>query len=72
VPAHIGFERDDGYAIFRVAKILPLEARKDDQQKADRTSAERQAGSEQYTAYIEGLRARAKIEIISKGTLEKK
>lgn len=72
VPAHIGLDRDDGYAIYRVSKVLPLEARKDDQQKADRTSAERGAGSEQYAAYIEGLRARATIEIVNKGALEKK
>jgi len=63
VPAHFGIERDEGYALYRVAKVLPLEARKDDQRKADLASAERNAGADQYTSYVEALRARAKITI---------
>lgn len=71
VPAHLGFERDNGYAIYRIAKVLPLEPRKEDQHKADLANAERQVGSEQYQSYVEALRARAKIDINAKA-LERK
>ena len=71
VPAHFGIERDEGYTLYRVSKVLPLEPRKEDQHKADLANAERVAGSEQYSAYVEALRARAKIEI-NKTAMEKK
>ena len=71
VPAHFGIERDEGFALYRVAKVLAVEPRKDDQHKADLANAERSAGAEQYAAYVEALRARAKIEI-NKAALEKK
>ncbi len=71
VPAHFGIERDEGYALYRVAKVLAVEQRKDDQHKADLANAERSAGAEQYAAYVEALRARAKIEI-NKAAIEKK
>jgi peptidyl-prolyl cis-trans isomerase D len=71
VPAHLGFERDNGYAIYRVAKVLPLEPRKEEEHKADLANAERQAGAEQYQSYVEALRKRAKIDINPKA-LEKK
>lgn len=72
LPAHVGFARDEGYVLYRVAKVLPMEAGKEDQQKAERTNAARQAGGDQYTAFVEALRARAKVEIVNKALLEKK
>jgi peptidyl-prolyl cis-trans isomerase D len=71
VPAHFGIERDDGYTLYRVTKVLPPEPRKEDQHKADLANAERMAGAEQYSAYVEALRARARIEI-NKAAIEKK
>jgi len=71
VPAYLGFERENGYALYRVMKVLPLEARTEEQRKADLAGAERQAGAEQHQAYVEALRTRAKIDI-KKDALEKK
>lgn len=71
VPAHFGFERENGYALYRVLMVLPLESRTDEERKADLLNAERQAGAEQHQAYVEALRTRAKIEI-KKDALEKK
>lgn len=71
VPAYLGFERDHGYVIYKVARVLPLEPRKEEERKADLANADRQAGAEQFQAYVEALRARAKIDI-NKSMLEKK
>ena len=71
LPAHVGVSRPDGFALYRVTRVLPLEARTDEEKKADLAGAERAAGAEQYNAYVEALRARAKIEI-DKAKLEKK
>ena len=71
LPAHVGLSRPEGYALYRVVKVLPAEARTDGQKKADLEGASRAAGAEQYNAYVEALRARAKIEV-DKAKLEKK
>jgi len=71
VPAHFGVAQDDGYRMYRVARLLPLEPRKDDERKADLANAERQAGAEQYQAYVEALRLRADIDV-NKSALEKR
>lgn len=71
VPAHFGVAQEDGYRLYRVARLLPLEPRKDEERKADLANAERQAGAEQYQAYVEALRLRADIDV-NKAALEKR
>ena len=72
LPAHAGAERgDEGYAIYRISKVIPGEY-KPDPQSADALAAlDRQAGAEQFDAYVASLRARAKVEI-NLANLEKK
>ncbi|MGE0874453.1 MAG: SurA N-terminal domain-containing protein [Burkholderiales bacterium] len=71
VPAHFGVAQDDGYRLYRIARLLPLEPRKDEERKAGLVNAERQAGAEQYQAYVEALRLRADIDV-NKPALEKR
>ena len=64
LPAYAGVERgDEGYALYRISKVIPAPApSKEDAAKA-RERYEREAGAAQLDAYLFSLRARAKIEI---------
>ena len=72
LPAHTGADlREEGYALYRVLRVLPSGARDDQQRAADLANANRLAGAEQFDAWLASLRARAKVEI-NKANLEKK
>ncbi len=72
LPAHAGAERgDQGYAIFRISKVIPGEYKPDSQSAEALAALDRQSGAEQFDAYVASLRARAKIEI-KLANLEKK
>lgn len=71
LPTHFGVERDEGYALVRVARALAPEARGEQQKAADLIGAQRRAGAEQFEAWVAALRARAKIEV-NRANLEKK
>ena len=72
LPAHVGADLgEEGYAIYRVLRVLPSEARDDQQKAADFANANRLAGAEQFDAWLASLRARAKVEI-NRANLEKK
>jgi len=64
LPAYAGAERgEDGYAIYRISKLIAAEAKTGPQAAESQARYERQAGSEQLDAYVASLRAKAKIEV---------
>ena len=64
LPAYAGVERgQEGYAIYRVARVIPAEARSTAQTAESRARYDQQAGAEQLDAYLLSLRARAKVEV---------
>jgi peptidyl-prolyl cis-trans isomerase D len=64
LPAYTGAERgDDGYSIYRIAKVIPAAAKSGDQAKESLARYDQQAGSEQLDAYLLSLRAKAKVEV---------
>ncbi len=72
LPAHAGVEAgDQGYAIYRVSKVIAGESKALAPGSEGLAMLDRQVGGEQVEAYIASLRARAKIEI-NRGNLEKK
>jgi peptidyl-prolyl cis-trans isomerase D len=72
LPAHVGVERgEQGYAIYRVQRIIPPEPRAEAQKTADLAAAQRRAGSEQFDAWLASQRTRAKVEF-NRANLERK
>jgi peptidyl-prolyl cis-trans isomerase D len=71
-PAYAGVERgDQGYALYRILKVVPGEFRAGPQSAQELAQLDRQAGAEQLDAYVASLRARAKVEI-NRANLDKK
>jgi len=72
LPAFIGVDRGgEGYALYRIAKLIEAEAKADAAKAEDLARYERQSGAEQLESYIAGLRARANVEV-NQANLEKK
>ncbi len=72
LPAHVGVNRgDQGYALYRITKVVAPEPKAEPQKAADLARVERQAGEDQLAGYVASLRARAKVEI-NKANLERK
>ena len=72
LPAHAGVERgDQGYALYRISKVIAGEFKAGPQNAEELALVDRQAGAEQLDAYVASLRARAKVEI-NRANLEKK
>jgi peptidyl-prolyl cis-trans isomerase D len=72
LPAYVGVERGtEGYALYRVAKVIAAEPKADQAKGDDLARFERHMGNEQLESYVASLRARAKIEI-NQANLEKK
>jgi len=72
LPAYAGSERgDEGYTVYRIAKLIPAEAKTAAQYDELAARVERQAGADQFEAYVASLRARASVEI-RKANLERK
>lgn len=72
LPAYVGVERGvEGYALYRVAKVVPAEPKTDQAKGDDLARFERHMGNEQLESYVASLRARAKIEV-NQANLEKK
>ena len=72
LPLHVGIEQgDQGYAIYRVQRVIPPEPRTETQKIADLAGAQRRAGSEQFDAWLASQRTRAKIEF-NRANLERK
>lgn len=72
LPAYVAAERgEEGYALYRVAKVIPAAAPAAAENAEFLALLDRQAGSEQLETYVASLRAKAKIEI-RKANLERK
>jgi len=72
LPAHAGSERgDEGYTVYRITKLIPAETKAGPQNDELAARIDRQAGAEQFEAYVASLRARASVEI-RKANLERK
>jgi peptidyl-prolyl cis-trans isomerase D len=64
LPVYAGVERgEDGYALYRIAKVIPAEARTGPQAAEMQSRYDRLAGAAQLDAYVASLRAKAKVEI---------
>jgi peptidyl-prolyl cis-trans isomerase D len=64
LPAYAGADRaDDGYAIYRIGKVIPAPARTAGEAKESQARFDQQAGAEQLDSYILALRAKAKVEV---------
>ncbi len=72
LPAYVGADLgDDGYAIYRVNKVVAAPAKTPEQIAADYTRDERAAGRAQYASYVASLRANSDVKI-NEELLEKK
>ncbi|MEW6689484.1 MAG: peptidylprolyl isomerase, partial [Pseudomonadota bacterium] len=72
LPAYAGVERgEQGYALYRVSKVIEAEAAPAPQKAEALARLDRDAGSEQFEAFVASLRARAKVEV-NRENLEKK
>jgi peptidyl-prolyl cis-trans isomerase D len=72
LPAYTGLEAgDNGYAIYRVTRVVAGEYKAGAQSAEVLAAIDRQAGADQMDAFIASLRAKAKIEI-NRANLEKK
>ncbi|MGH8705750.1 MAG: peptidyl-prolyl cis-trans isomerase, partial [Burkholderiales bacterium] len=72
LPAYVGVNRgEQGYALYRITKVVSPEPKAEPQKTADLARIDRQAGDDQLAGYVASLRARAKVEI-NKANLERK
>ena len=72
LPAYVGIERgEQGYAIYRVSKVVAGETKPGAQNAQDLALLDREAGAEQLDAYLASLRERGKVEV-NRAALEKK
>ena len=69
-PVYVGVDSPAGYAIYRISRVIDIEP-DDARQRSVQTEMGRISGSEEFKAYLAGLRANAKVEI-NKAVLEKK
>jgi peptidyl-prolyl cis-trans isomerase D len=70
LPAYAGVESNNGYVIYRVTRVvdvLPDETR----QRSVQSELGRAEGTQEFKAFLDGMRADAKVEI-NKAALEKK
>jgi peptidyl-prolyl cis-trans isomerase D len=62
LPAYVGIEGgEQGFAIYRISKVVAAEAQPAPQEAEALTRLDREAGAEQLDAYVASLRARAKV-----------
>ncbi|MBE0615297.1 MAG: SurA N-terminal domain-containing protein [Burkholderiales bacterium] len=72
LPVYVGVElRDQGYGLYRISRVIDAPPPDAAHRKEIQAQLERQAAQEGSAAYIESLRAAAKIEI-NRSNLEKK
>jgi len=65
LPAYAGLERgEEGYALYRIGKVIAAEAKPGPQLAEQQARFDRQAGGAQLDAYVAALRAKAKIEVM--------
>ena len=70
LPAYVGIETKDGYTVYRIGRVVEVQPDEAFQRNVQ-TELGRANGSEEFQAFLAGLRASGKIEI-NKALLEKK
>ena len=70
LPAYAGLESNNGYVIYRVSRVVDVQP---DETRARSVQSElgRASGSQEFRSFLDGLRAKAGVEI-NKAALEKK
>ena len=64
LPAYFGEIRaGEGYAIYRVSKVVPAAQRSEDEARRDLEQLGRRAGLSEYATYVSSLRERADVRI---------
>jgi peptidyl-prolyl cis-trans isomerase D len=72
LPAYSGLSlSDQGYAVYRVSKVIPLEKLEAEKEKGLRQQLARLVSAQEYQAFVGGLRNNGKVQI-NKAALEKK
>ena len=70
LPAYVGVDLPNGYVVLRISRVVDVTV-DETRQKNLQAELGRNAGTQEFQAYLAGLRASAKIEI-NKALLEKK
>ena len=70
LPAYVGIDLAEGYAIYRISKVIAVDV-DEASQKSIQTELARMLGGQEFRAYLAGLRAGNKVEI-NKDLLQKK
>ncbi len=63
LPAYVGVELPDGYALYRISKVIESAPKTDQQRSADVAGVAQFMGAAQYVEFVASLRERADIEI---------
>jgi len=72
LPAYSGMAMSDqGYALYRVSKVVPMEKLEAEKEKGVRQQLTRLVAAQEYQAFVGSLRSNAKVEV-NKKALEKK
>lgn len=70
LPAYAGMEVNNGYVIYRVSRVIDVQP-DETRERSVQSELGRASGSQEFKSFLEGLRARASVEI-NKAALEKK
>jgi len=70
LPAYAGLESKDGYVIYRVSRVVDVQP-DETRQRGVQSELGRASGSQEFKSFLDGLRAKATVEI-NKAVLEKK
>jgi peptidyl-prolyl cis-trans isomerase D len=70
LPAYAGLESKDGYVIYRVSRVVDVQP-DETRQRGVQSELGRASGSQEFKSFLDGLRAKATVEI-NKVVLEKK
>jgi peptidyl-prolyl cis-trans isomerase D len=70
LPAYAGLESKDGYVIYRVSRVVDVQP-DETRQRGVQSELGRASGSQEFKSFLDGLRAKASVEI-NRAVLEKK
>ncbi len=70
LPAYAGLESKDGYVIYRVSRVADVEP-DEARQRSVQSELGRTSGTQEFKSFLDGLRAKASVEV-NKAALEKK
>jgi len=70
LPAYAGLESKDGYVIYRVSRVIDVQP-DETRQRSVQSELGRASGTQEFKSFLDGLRAKATVEI-NKAALEKR